>query len=76
VISISSSVGISFNNFDLVAWSKKIGLQGVGGLTKSVEIGSVHSFDSIASNIFGSRSIPWPRSGRVVPFSPVYNQAG
>jgi hypothetical protein len=38
-ISISSSEGISFNSFDLGAWSKKIGMQAGGRLMKSAEFG-------------------------------------
>jgi hypothetical protein len=76
VISISSSVGISFCSYDLVTWSKQIGMQSSVGLMKSPENRSTLSFDSIASSTFGSRSDPWPCYSHVVSFSPVYSQAG
>jgi hypothetical protein len=50
--SMSSSVGISFNNADLIAWSKQNVMQGVGGLMKSSEVRSELSYNSITSNTF------------------------
>jgi hypothetical protein len=40
---------------------------------KSREDGSMLNFNNIMSNTFRSRSIPLPRSSRVVSFSPVYS---
>jgi hypothetical protein len=74
VTSMSSSVGIFFNSFDLTAWSMKIGKQDDGGLTRSSEIESELNFNSIVSNTFSPRSVPLPRSSRVASFSPMYNQ--
>jgi hypothetical protein len=69
-------MGITFSSSDLAAWSKQIGMQGTGGLMKSLEDGVVLSLDTIASNIPRSRSDPRLRSSHVASFSPVYNHVG
>jgi hypothetical protein len=75
MISMSSSVGITFSSFDLVAWSKKIGMQDGGWLMESSETKLEVNFHNIVSSTLRSRNIPWPCSSRVVSFSPVYNLA-
>jgi hypothetical protein len=57
-------------------WVQENCIHGVGGLMKSLEDGSMLSFDSIPASTFGSRSDPWLHSSHVVSFSPMYMQPG
>jgi hypothetical protein len=75
MISMSSSVGISFNSFDLAKLSMKIGKQDGDGLMKSTETGSEHNFDNMVSSSCVPKSVLRSRSSRVVSLSPVYDQA-
>jgi hypothetical protein len=72
---MSSGVDISFNNFNLAAWSIKIGKQDGSGFMMSSETGLEHSFNSMVSSSCISWSVPRLCSSWVVSLSPVYNQA-
>jgi hypothetical protein len=59
VISMSSSVGNCFSNYDLIAWSKQSSMHHMGGgVMKLAEDRSTLSFDNILVKVDGSRSDP------------------